>query len=114
MDQPARTALERKRSDAVVNRDFDAFEAVAHQEPMYTHYSGNTDRLESYMQKCRNGFYAYHRIDHPITKIVINGDVALVLWRHERRTDRERHPQAPEDTYLAVWVREGGAGSSSP
>ncbi|HEX6351359.1 nuclear transport factor 2 family protein [Actinophytocola sp.] len=101
------TALERQRFDAVVAGDFDAFAAVAHPELMYTHSNGVTDTLESYMRKCRDGFYVYHQIDHPITKIVITGDVALVLGEMNADLTSGGTRKQLKNASLAVWVRAG-------
>ena len=40
---------------------------------MYTHSTGVTDTLESYLVRCRAGYYVYHRIDHPVAKMVVSG-----------------------------------------
>ena len=45
----------------------------------YSHSSGDTDTLDSYLDKVRSGFYVYHDIDHPIDFIRIVDDVALVV-----------------------------------
>ena len=101
------TALERQRFDAVVAGDFDAFAAVAHPELMYTHSNGVTDTLESYLRKCRDGFYVYHQIDHPITKIVIVDDVALVLGEMNADLTSGGTRKRLNNASLAVWVRAG-------
>jgi ketosteroid isomerase-like protein len=101
------TALERQRFDAVVDRDFDAFAELAHPELIYTHSNGVTDTLDSYLRKCRDGFYVYHHVDHPITKIVINGDVALVLGEMNADLTAGSVRKQLNNTSLAVWVRNG-------
>src|SRR3954452_11108329 len=73
------TELERRRFAAMVAGDFDEFAALCHPDLIYTHSTGVTDTLDSYLAKCRDGFFDYHRIDHPITKIVVTGDAGLVL-----------------------------------
>ena len=101
------TALERRRFDAMVAGDFDAFAAVAHPELMYTHSSGTTDSLESYLRKCRDGFYVYHQIDHPVTKIVVTGDVAVVLGEMNADLTARGVRKRLHNTSTAVWVRAG-------
>jgi len=106
-DIGAITELERLRFDAVVDGDFDAFAAVAHPDLMYTHSNGVTDTLSSYLRKCLDGFYVYHRVDHPITKIVINGDVALVLGEMNADLTAGGTRKQLRNASLAVWVRAG-------
>ena len=60
----------------MVAGDFDDFAALCHPDLIYTHSTAVTDTLDSYLAKCRDGFFDYHRIDHPITKIVVP-----VTWR---------------------------------
>ncbi|GAA2848342.1 hypothetical protein GCM10010472_01570 [Pseudonocardia halophobica] len=99
--------LERQRFDAVVDQDFELFASTAHPALMYTHSNGVTDTLESYLEKCRNGFYVYHRIDHPVTKIVIEGDTAVVLGEMNADLTAGGTRKQLANTSLAVWVRDG-------
>ena len=78
-DVEAITELERQRFAAVVAGNFDVFASVCHPDLMYTHSNGVTDTLAEYLAKCREGFYVYHQVDHPVTKIVVVDDTALVL-----------------------------------
>jgi hypothetical protein len=78
-DVEAIIELERQRYAAIVAGDFDGFAAVCHPELMYTHSTGVTDSLDSYLAKCHEGFYVYHHVDHPVERIVVTGDAALVL-----------------------------------
>jgi ketosteroid isomerase-like protein len=99
--------LERLRYDAVVAGDFDAFAAVCHPDLVYTHSTGVTDTLESYVAKCRDGYYDYHRIDHPVTKVVLHGDVALVLGEMNADITAGGARKQLRNSCLAVWVRAG-------
>ena len=101
------TALEQRRFDAMTAGDFDAFAAVSHPELIYTHSNAVTDTLESYLRKCRDGFYVYHSIDHPITRIVISGDVALVLGEMNADLTAGGVRKQLNNSSLAVWVRDG-------
>lgn len=97
--------LEDRRYAAVVKGDFDEFEALSHPDLIYTHSSGETDTLETYLTKCRSGFYVYHRIDHPIARIVIDGDVALVLGEMNAELNVNETRKQLRNSALAVWVR---------
>ena len=106
-DVAAVVELERRRYDAVVAGDFDAFAAVCHPDLIYTHSSGGTDTLESYVAKCRDGFYVYHRIDHPVTRVVLHGDVALVSGEMNADITAGGVRKQLRNSCLAVWVRAG-------
>ena len=99
--------LERRRFDAVVAGDFEAFAATAHPDLIYTHSNGVTDTLESYLAKCRDGFYVYHRVDHPVTKIVVTADLALVLGEMNADLTAGGVRKQLRNSSLAVWLRDG-------
>ncbi|MDQ4024453.1 MAG: nuclear transport factor 2 family protein [Actinomycetota bacterium] len=99
--------LEDRRYAAVVAGDFDDIAAVCHTDLIYTHSNGVTDTLESYLEKCRSGFYVYHEIDHPVSKIVITGGVALVSGEMNAELTAGGTRKQLRNSCLAVWVREG-------
>ena len=106
-DVEAITELERQRFAAVVAGDFDGFAAVCHPDLMYTHSTGVTDTLEEYLAKCREGFYVYHQVDHPVTKIVVVGDIGLVLGEMNADLTAGGVRKQLRNSSLAVWVRDG-------
>ena len=106
-DVEAVVELERVRYDAMVAGDFDAFAAVCHPDLIYTHSSGGTDTLESYVAKCRAGLYDYHHIDHPVTTVVLHGDVVLVLGEMNADITAGGVRKQLRNSCLAVWVRAG-------
>lgn len=99
--------FEDRRYTAVVEGDFATFAALAHPELAYTHSDGTLDSLSSYLDKCASGFYVYHRIEHPIERIVVVGDSAVVIGEmHADLTAGGIHKRLA-NRCLAVWVREG-------
>jgi len=106
-DAEAVTELERRRYAAMVAGDFDDFAAVCHPDLIYTHSTGVTDTLESYLEKWRGGFYVYHRIDHPVTRIVVNGDATLMLGEMSADLTAGGVRKRLRNSSLAVWVRSG-------
>ena len=78
---------------------------VCHPDLMYTHSNGVTDTLASYLEKCRNGFYVYHAVDHPVTKTPRRRRHGAGTRRDERRPDRRR------DTQAAAQQLAGGLGA---
>jgi ketosteroid isomerase-like protein len=101
------TELERRRFAAMVAGDFDDFAALCHPDLIYTHSTAVTDTLDSYLAKCCDGFFDYHRIDHPITKVVVAGDVGLVLGEMNADLTIGGTRKQLRNSSLAVWVRDG-------
>ncbi|WP_433281568.1 NAD(P)-binding domain-containing protein [Pseudonocardia xinjiangensis] len=100
--------LEDRRYDAIVAGDFDGFAKLAHPDLAYTHSTGDTDTLESYLEKCRAGFYDYHRIDHPVDRITVVGDTAIVVGEMNADLTAGGVQKTLTNRCLAVWVRSGG------
>jgi ketosteroid isomerase-like protein len=101
-------ALEDARYDAVVRGDIAAFVELAHPDLTYTHSTGTVDTLDSYRGKLESGFYDYHRIDHPIDRIVIVGDTALVIGEMHADITAGGTRKTLANRALAVWVRVDG------
>jgi len=101
------TDLERRRFAAMVAGDFDDFAALCHPDLIYTHSTAVTDTLDSYLAKCRDGFFDYHQIDHPVTKVVVAGDVGLVLGEMNADLTIGGARKQLRNSSLAVWVRDG-------
>ena len=99
--------LEDARYDAVVGQDFDTFTRLCHPDLAYSHSSGDTDTLETYLDKVRSGFYVYHKIEHPIDFVRIVGDVALVVGEMNAHITAGGRPKRLRNRCLAVWKYSG-------
>jgi len=97
--------LEDQRYDAMLRGDVAAFEALCHPELLYTHSSGGTDTLRSLVDKLTERYYVYHEIDHPVDRVVITGDVALVLGEMNAEITSGGVEKSLRNKCLAVWVR---------
>ncbi|WP_432565468.1 nuclear transport factor 2 family protein [Kineococcus sp. SYSU DK003] len=97
--------LERRRFEAVVQGDFDAFARYCHPDLVYTHTNGGTDSLSSYLQKCRDGVFVYHSIEHPVDRVVLAGDTALVVGQMQAQLSINGVDKTLDNYSLAVWVR---------
>ena len=102
-------ALEDARYDAVVRGDIGVFAELSHPELTYTHSTGSVDTLGSYREKLESGYYVYHRIDHPIDRIVVEGDTALVIGEMHADITAGGTRKTLANRALAVWVRVDGA-----
>jgi ketosteroid isomerase-like protein len=101
-------ALEDSRYDALVRGDISAFVELTHPELAYTHSDGSVDTLDSYREKLESGYYVYHRVDHPIDRIVVEGDTALVVGEMHADITANGARKALANRALAVWVRVDG------
>lgn len=100
-------SLEDLRYEAVLRSDFDAFAELCHEELVYAHSNGERDDLQGYMDKCRQGVYVYHRIDHPVEQVKILGDVALVMGEMQAELSIRGTRTELDNSALAVWIRVG-------
>jgi uncharacterized protein (TIGR02246 family) len=98
--------LEDQRYRAVETGDFELFARLAHPELAYTHSDGTLDDLESYLSKCREGYYVYHSIEHPIERITVAGDTAIVVGEMNAVITAGGTRKTLANRALAVWVRK--------
>ncbi|WBP90908.1 nuclear transport factor 2 family protein [Kitasatospora cathayae] len=101
-------ALENRRFEALVTGDLDGFAEIAHPELAYTHSSGTLDTLDSYLTKCASGFFVYHWIEHPIDRITVIGDTAIVIGEMRADLSVNGVHRKLENRSLAVWTRVDG------
>lgn len=106
-DQMAIRRLEDERYDALQRSDYTTFESMCHPELTYVHSSGVVDTRDSYLGKLREGYYDYHWIDHPLTRLVINGDIALVWGDFNADITASGVQKQLRNRCLSVWVRDG-------
>ena len=86
--------------------EFDAFAKHSHPDLLYTHSNAVVDTLDSYLAKCRDGFYDYHSIAHPIDKITVIGDIALVFGEMKADLTAGGTRKQLDNGSLAVWTRD--------
>ncbi|TDD77763.1 nuclear transport factor 2 family protein [Actinomadura rubrisoli] len=100
--------LDRKRFEALIAQDADALAELCHPELVLTHTNGATETYESYIRKLRDRVWDFHRIDHPVHRISLAGDTAVVLGEMEADFTAGGEPKHLSNVTLAVWVREDG------
>ncbi|WP_278264372.1 nuclear transport factor 2 family protein [Nocardia sp. AG03] len=101
-------ALEDTRYAAVLAGDIDGFTDLVHPDLVYTHSNAVVDTLDSYLDKLRSGFYVYHDIEHPIDRIVVVGDVAVVAGEMNAEITAGGVRKRLRNRAQAVWVRHDG------
>ena len=100
--------LEKKRYQAVLDGDLDAFRTYCHPRLVYTHSDGTRDSVDTYLDKVRAGFYVYRRIEHPAHDVVIVGDTAVVVGEMNADITTDGEAKRLANDSIAVWVRQEG------
>ena len=98
--------LEGQRFNTIVAGDWTAFADLCDDELVYTHATGVVDTLETYVKRLRAGHYAYHRMDHPIDRvIVLNSDAAIVVGQMYADITAGGADRQLSSNTIAVWAR---------
>lgn len=101
--------LEKQRYAAVIRGDFQHFADLAHPDLVYAHSNGVVDTLQSYLDKCKEGFYVYHQIEHPVASIRVLGDTVLVIGEMNAEITAGGVRKTLRNKSIAVWTRRGNA-----
>lgn len=97
--------LERTRARAIIDRDFEKFTQIAHPALRYTHSSGVTDTLASYVNACRDGTYVYESIDLSVEEVVATDATAISYGHMLASLSVDGKPKELDYEYLSVWSR---------
>jgi len=113
MEQPdddvrAVLAAEDRRYQAMEDADLPTLDALCADELSYAHSSGVRDTKEQYLAKLRSGYYVYRRTDHPVERVAVLGDTAIVVGRMTADLDVDGVPKTIDNLALAVWTRAAG------
>ena len=106
-DVPAVLAAEDRRYRAMLDADLDALDRLLADGVSYAHSSGVRDTKGEYLGKVRSGYYVYRRIDHPVERVEVVGDTAVVVGRMTADLDVDGIRKTIDNLALAVWVRGG-------
>ena len=111
MTDEARAVLdaEDRRYRAMQEADLATLDAVCADELSYAHSGGARDTKEQYLEKVRSGYYVYRRIDHPVERVAVVGDTAIVVGRMTADLLVDGTPRTIDNLALAVWTRASGA-----
>jgi hypothetical protein len=101
-------AAEDRRYEALLGPDLPALEQLFHDRLSYAHSSGVRDTKDEYLAKIGNGYYDYARIDHPVERIDVLGDTAVVVGRMTADLKVQGTAKTIENLALAVWTRTSG------
>ena len=101
-------AAEDRRYDALVGPDLPALRQLFHDRLSYAHSSGVRDTKSEYLAKIESGYYDYARIDHPVERVDVLGDTAVVVGRMNADLLVQGSPKTLDVLALAVWTRDTG------
>jgi Domain of unknown function (DUF4440) len=107
-DEKGVLAAEDRRYQAMIDSDLDVLDVLCADELSYTHSNGVRDTKAEYFAKLREGSYVYHRIDHPVERVEIAGDAAMVVGRMTADLDSGGVRKTIDCLAIAVWTRSGG------
>lgn len=72
-------AAEDLRYRAMAEGDLETLDRLCADELSDAHSSGVRDTKAEYFGKIRSGYYVHHRIDHPVERVAVLGDTAMVV-----------------------------------
>ena len=101
--------LEDRRYQAMIDADLDTMDRLCADELSYAHSSGARDTKDEYLGKIRSGYYVYRRIDHPVERVEVVGDTAIVVGGMTADIEVQGVPKTIDNLALAVWTRASGA-----
>jgi ketosteroid isomerase-like protein len=101
-------AAEDRRYQAMIDADLAALDELCADELSYAHSSGARDTKSEYLEKVRSGYYVYQRIDHPVDRVEVVGDAAIVVGRMTADLLVQGTPKSIDNLALAVWTRSSG------
>ena len=101
-------AAEDRRYRAVQDADMTTLDELCADELSYAHSSGVRDTKAEYFGKVRSGHYVYRRVDHPVERVEVVGDTAIVVGRMTADVEVKGVPKTIDNLALAVWTRASG------
>lgn len=106
-EQQVRTAEDR-RYRAMQDADLTTLDQLLAEELSYAHSSGVRDTKREYLDKLRAGYYVYRRIDHPVDRVEVLGNTAIVVGRMTADVEVQGVLKGIDALALAVWTRASG------
>jgi hypothetical protein len=99
--------LEDRRYQAMIDADLETMDRLCAEELSYAHSSGVRDTKQEYFEKVRSGYYDYHSIDHPVERVEVVGETAIVAGRMTADLTVQGTRKTIDNLALAVWTKDG-------
>jgi hypothetical protein len=100
---------EDRRYRAMVEGDLTALDALLAPGMSYAHSSGRRETKDEYLDKLRSGYYVYRSAEHPVERVEVAGDAAIVIGRMTSDVVVDGTPKHIDNLALAVWTRADGS-----
>lgn len=101
-------AAEDRRYAALLGPALPTLERLFHDRLSYAHSSGVRDTKAEYLAKIESGYYDYTRSEHPVERVDVVGDTAVVSGRMTADLLVQGQPKSLDVLALAVWTRDTG------
>ena len=101
-------AAEDERYAALLGPDLATLDRLFADGLSYAHSSGARDTKAEYLHKIESGYYVYLRVDHPVERVEVVGDTAMVVGRMTADIVVQGTPKTIDNLALAVWTRADG------
>jgi ketosteroid isomerase-like protein len=100
--------LEDRRYKAMLGGDIVTLSDILSDDLIYSHSRGERDNKADYIRKVKEGIFRYVEISHPIDRIAIFGDSAVVWGRMMAHAIVAEETKELNNAFLAVWVKQSG------
>src|SRR5215217_8474985 len=107
-EERAVLAAEDCRYQAMIDADLETMDRLCADQVSYAHSSGVRDTKQEYFAKVRSGYYDYHSVDHPVERVEVVGDTAIVVGRMTADLTVQGTRKTIDNLALAVWTKDGG------
>jgi ketosteroid isomerase-like protein len=101
-------AAEDERYASLLGPDLATLDRLFADELSYAHSSGARDTKTEYLHKIETGYYVYRRVDHPVERVEVVGDTAMVVGRMTADIEVQGTPKTIDNLALAIWNRADG------
>lgn len=98
-------SLDNKRSQATLNKDFEALELLIGEDLRYIHSSSVQEDKKQYLDKLASGHYVYHGLDVLQREFRVLGDVVLVNGDLRINVEVAGTKKIVMSRYLQVWAK---------
>ena len=101
-------AADDRRYAAMIAADVAALAELLSDRAVYTHSYGGRDTKQEFLDKLAAGELVYHRVEHPVTEVIVLGDAAVVLGEMHADITSAGSPRHLASATIAVWGAEDG------
>lgn len=93
---------------AMQRGDASAMAELMAEDCIYIHSFGTRDSKASYLDRVRNGFFVYHRVEVSQDRIVMRGNVAIVVGTMTGVVTAGGVERRLNNIRTSVWAQEAG------